>query len=263
MKKYIALSLLCILCISNLQSQIKKDTLFFNVDKYYTISPTITPYSQNETYGERLKILKKQMEQTKTNGYVLFIGNGYLIKDLKPKRIHSLKDFIENRKFYHDGKYNQIVDKWKLKDSLTDKYTIFFINDNNFIQPRHLEYNSYYPLRDDDKGIIHNSIKDTLFFKLDNDYIYKSKVYPNRYLLKENNSTQYVIFTQQEIIKAIKGDKPVSLKEFAHSSRFYNKDTKRLNEDDLAELLNDYVVFLVNDDKSKYIKVCASIMTED
>jgi hypothetical protein len=32
------------------------------------------------------------------------------------------------------------------KKFLIDKYVIFFVNGNKFIQPRHLEYNSYYPI---------------------------------------------------------------------------------------------------------------------
>jgi hypothetical protein len=35
-----------------------------------------------------------------------FVGDGYLTKGLKPKK-SSIKDYIENRKFYLDGKYNQ------------------------------------------------------------------------------------------------------------------------------------------------------------
>jgi hypothetical protein len=62
-------------------------------------------------------------------------------KRAKAKKILSIKDYIENRKFYCDGKHNQIIDKWKLKEFLIDKYVIFFVNGNEFIQPRHLEYN--------------------------------------------------------------------------------------------------------------------------
>jgi hypothetical protein len=39
-------------------------------------------------------------------------------KRAKAKKILSIKDYIENRKFYCDGKHNQIIDKWKLKESI-------------------------------------------------------------------------------------------------------------------------------------------------
>jgi hypothetical protein len=42
-----------------------------------------------------------------------------------------------------------------------DKYVIFFVNGNEFIQPRHLEYNSYYPIGE---NAVNNKVKDTLFF---------------------------------------------------------------------------------------------------
>jgi hypothetical protein len=85
-------------------------------------------------------------------------------KGLKPKKILSIKDYIENRKFYCDGKHNQIIDKWKLKEFFIDKYVIFFVNGNEFIQPRHLEYNSY-PIGKGENAV-NNKVKDTLFFKL-------------------------------------------------------------------------------------------------
>jgi hypothetical protein len=44
---------------------------------------------------------------------IFFVGDGYLTKGLK--KILSIKDYIENRKFYLDGKYNRIIDEWKLK----------------------------------------------------------------------------------------------------------------------------------------------------
>lgn len=242
-----------------------KDTLFFNIDKYYTTSPTLTPNLSKQTYAQRVEIEKKQMEKTKTNGYVSFIGNGYLIKNLNPKKILSIKDYIENRKFYYDGKYNQIVDNRKLKEYLTDKYTIFFVNGDEFIEPRHLEYVSYYPLRDDNWNVIDNKVKDTLYFKLDNNYVYKSKIQsnPNFYLLKDSKDGEYFTFVQQEILKKLKKDKLLSLKDFIDSLSFYKKEKLHISEYYLADFLSNYIVFLVNEDKSEYIKVYSGIITED
>ena len=48
----------------------EKDSLFFDIDKYYTISPTITPNLHLQTYPELVEAEKKQILQTKTNGYV-------------------------------------------------------------------------------------------------------------------------------------------------------------------------------------------------
>jgi hypothetical protein len=39
---------------------------------------------------------------------------------------------------------------------------IFFVNGNEFIQPRHLEYNSYYPIGKGENAV-NNKVKDTLF----------------------------------------------------------------------------------------------------
>jgi hypothetical protein len=245
--KYILINIIIAFPIVSLAQ--KKDSLFFAVDKYYTISPTISPnIDKNLTYPEVVKSHKNQMAHTKTNGNVLFIGDGILIKGLKPKKILSLKDYIENRKFYHDGKYNQIVDKWKLKDSLTDKYEIFFVSREQFIRPRLLEYYSYYPFKEDDKFIT-NPIKDTLCFNLDNNYVVQSKHDKDIFYLEDSGKSGDVTFhfRKMKLTKNIKCDKFLDIKNFIHSSRFYNDSKKKiLNDFELMNYLSKYVIYLVN-----------------
>lgn len=267
MKIYFFLTTLFIF-ITGLKAQEKKDTLFFNIDKYYTISPTITPNLINRGYLEIVKLQKKLKGHTRTNGYVYFIGDGILAKDLKPKKVLSIKDYIENRKFYLDGKYNKIVDERKLRDSLTNKYKIFFVNGEEFISPRVLEYHSYYPIREGDKDI-QNKIKDTLFFKLDNDYVYKPKdVYKSKYisidfLIKDNSKDEVFFFKELEKVKTLKPREVLSLEDFIRSSRFYDKNkSHKLNEMYLMKFMTDYVIYLV-DNKNEYLKVEPSVVIED
>jgi hypothetical protein len=234
----------------------EKDSLFFAIDKYYTISPTIEHnFYKNLTYPEVVKNQKNQMAHTKTNGNIFFIGNGILLKGFKPKKILSLKDYIENRKFYHDGKYNKIVDPWKLKDSLTDKYEVFFVNGEEFIQPRILEYHSYYPLKDGDRSI-NNPIKDTLCFNLDNNYITQSEHDTDIYYLQDSGKSGDVTFhfLKMKSAKNIKYDKLLDIKNFIHSSRFYKYELKDF---DLMNYLSNYVIYLVDkkEEKIEYIEV--------
>ncbi len=251
------LFLIFILLSTTLLAQ-EKDSLFFAIDKYYTISPTIIPNLHLQTYPELVEAQKKQILQTKTNGYVSFIGNGALIKGLKPKKTLSLKDYIENRKFYHDGKYNQIVDKWKLKDSLTDKYEVFFVNGEEFIQPRYLEYISYYPIHGE--NIIRHAIKDTLFFKLDNDYVVQSEHNKAVFLFKDGKDIhQGSIYFQK--IKTIARIKPhneiLDLKKFIYASKFYNNSKQTINDFDMIDYLTNYIIILVNkkEEDVEYIEV--------
>jgi hypothetical protein len=269
MKTNISLVVLSFFFITVLKAQEKsKDTLFFDLDKYYTISPTIIANFSNQTYSERLERKKQQMNHTKTNGYIFFVGDGYLTKGLKPQKILSIKDYIENRKFFFDGKYNQIIDKWKLKDSLTDKYILYFVNGDEFIRPRDLEYFSYYPIREG-KNVIANKIKDTLFFKLDNNYVYESKNNLKSYILKDSSRSNNGTFFFQEV-KAknnqnIKPKETLSLESFVRSSRFYDKNKQRkLNDDNLAYFFSNYVVFLERYtlEKTEYIQVEAGIEIE-
>ena len=266
-KKNISLCLLVLFSIGELKAQERsKDTLFFNIDKYYTLSPTITANLSEQTYPERLEFEKEQMKQTKTNGYIFFVGDGYLIKGLKPKKILSIKDYIENRKFYFDGKYNKIIDKEKLKDSLTNKYTIFFVNGDEFIQPRFLEYSSYYPIRDGE-NIITNKIKDTLFFKLDNNYIFKPSSKSASFLLKDSHDVTYggFYFETVQTLNNLSPKEILSLEKYVRSSKSYDDNRKeKLNDYKLWEHFNNYVVVLVEEalGKKKYIEVASMYAIE-
>ena len=242
-----------------------KDTLFFNIDKYYTISPTISANSLHQTYEKQVEAEKEQMSHTKTNGYIFFVGNGYLTKGLKPKKILSIKDYLENRKFYFDGIHNKIIDKWKLKDSLTNKYIIYFVYGDEFIQPRYLEYKSYYPLRDKNWNIINNEVTDTLFFKFDSKYINTYVEIPNHFYLNDSSgsSNGTFFFQKGKSISDLKPKEVLSLKGFVRSSRFYEENKKqKLNDLELSEFLNNYIIFLVNDKKKEYIQVSCGYQIE-
>ena len=168
---------------------------------------------------------------------------------------------IENRKFYHDGKYNQIVDKWKLKDSLTDKYEVFFVNGEEFIQPRYLEYISYYPIHGEN-NIIRHTIKDTLFFKLDNDYVVHSEHNKDVFFFKDGKDIhQGNVYFQKikNIIKIKPHTEVLNLKKFIHESKFYNNSKQTINDFDMIDYLSNYTIILLNkkEEYVEYIEVSA------
>lgn len=264
MKTYVIVIFSFFIVNSLFAQQKEKDTLFFSIDKYYTISPTITPNLDNETYLDWIEITKEYMNHTKTNGYISFIGDGYLTKDLKPKKILSIKEYIENRRFYYDGKYNQIVDKLKLKDSLTDKYIIYFVNGDEFIRPRELEYISYFPRRDKDWNVVQNKVKDTLFFKLDKEYIYQSKNNTESYFIKDASDNEHIYFQKGETLSTLTPNKVINLKEFIYSSKFYNRDKKyKLDDNGLGDFLNNYIIYFVNENKREFIRVNPGVVIYD
>ena len=191
-----------------------------------------------------------------------FVGDGYLTKGLKPKKILSIKDYIENRNFYFDGKYNRIIDKWKLKDSLTDKYIIYFVNGNEFIQPRYLEYHSYYPIGKGENTIT-NKIKDTLFFKLDNDYVYESTITPGSYLIKDSKGSEIILFEKVKTIFGLKPKKVLHLKEFLRHSKFFDENKfVKLDYFGLTQYLNSYEVFLIKH-SNEYLHVNTTTVIYD
>lgn len=242
------------------KAQEKKDTLFFSFDKHYTILSNNTSWS----YSDWIKITKEQMDQTKTNGYVV-VSHGSPVKDLKPKKVLSIKEYIESRKFYFDGKYNNIVDKRKLKNILTDKYIIFFVKENEYIEAKNLEYVSFYPRRDKDWYVIQNPIKDTLFFKIDNNkYVYEDKLFPEEYFVREKSTEGGFFLKEIKKYGDLKKKDILNLKEFIQSSEMYNKRNKMFNTHELSEYLSNYVVFLLKkeNNETRYIEVLPGYAVE-
>lgn len=65
--------------------------------------------------------------------------------------------------------------------------------------------------------------KDTLFFKLDNSYVYESKYAPKEYLLKDSNSDEKFFFKGVKKVNNLKPKEILCLKKFIRSSKFYDK----------------------------------------
>mgnify|MGYP003396865244 CR=1 FL=1 len=95
--------------------------------------------------------------------------------------------------------------------------------------------------------------KDTIFFKLDNRYVYESEVSPNHYFLKDHNNDEAFFFKGIEIVNNVKPKEILSLKKFVRSSEFYDKNKKqKLNIYELINFFSDYyVVFLVKKSNNK------------
>lgn len=257
MKQRIAILLSLTISYISVNAQKKiKDTLYFRTDKYYTISPTITPNLSNQKHSEWTKATNEQIKHTKTNGYIYFVGNGYLTTGLRPKKILSIKEYIENRKFYFDGNYNNIVDNYKLQDSLFNKYVIYFVNNGQFIQLRYLEYKSYYPRRNKKGDWITNpnEKKDTLYFNLDTDYVHPSKYDKTALLIKDggNEGSGMLYFKRIKNEKLV--NKPIVLdfEKYIQQSKFFNRKEKTLDKTNLKSFLSNYVLIFASKKENDY-----------
>ncbi|WP_367755690.1 hypothetical protein [Flavobacterium sp. WC2430] len=108
--------------------------------------------------------------------------------------------------------------------------------------------------------------KDTLFFKLDNKYVYESKFVSKEYLLKDRNKDEVFFFKGNETLKNVKPKEILCLKKFIRSSQFYDKTKKqKLNNYKLIIFFRDYVVFLVikTKNETKYIHVNPAVVIND
>lgn len=109
--------------------------------------------------------------------------------------------------------------------------------------------------------------KDTIFFKLDDRYVYQSKNNPQRYLLKDNNKDEIFFFEEVKVIDNLQANKILCLKKFIRESNFYNKNkNQKLDNQGLINFFSDYyVVYLVRKTRAKieYIYVEPSVVIYD
>lgn len=109
--------------------------------------------------------------------------------------------------------------------------------------------------------------KDTLYFKLDANYLYESKYVGNSYLLKDSNDVGRGTFFFEKIGTEPHGapQEILCLKKYVRSSKHYSKHKKfKLNDYRLWEHLNNYTIYLVKktDQDVEYIRVIANFEIE-
>ncbi|MCL8008798.1 hypothetical protein M8845_15315 [Gelidibacter japonicus] len=109
--------------------------------------------------------------------------------------------------------------------------------------------------------------KDTLYFKLDGNYLYESKYVENSFLLEDSNDVGKGTFFFEKIRTEHHKEpqKILCLKKYVRSSIYYNKDKKfKLNDYRLWEHLNNYTIYLVKktDHGVEYIQVIANFEIE-
>lgn len=228
------------------------DTLYFYHDNDYIF------YNKGENikYADLAKWEANSINKTGTNGYVSILKDTIFI-DLKPKKIHSLKKYIEKREFYYPGAYNKIVDNEKLKDSFINKHVIFIVRGNEFIKPKYIRYNSYYPIGKGENAK-HNTVQDTLYFKYDDDYLVTYDVTPYQYYSIDNNKTGVFYFEKKESHFSLKPKKKLSLKKYIRKSKFYRKNLiRKLDDYGLSQYLQNYTIFFIKkcNGKTEYIRV--------
>lgn len=100
--------------------------------------------------------------------------------------------------------------------------------------------------------------KDTLFFYYDKDYLEKYEGWPGHYYPEDTNGDEGAFFFMKDsIYYHLKPKKIFSLKSYLHLSKFYDEKTRKITYFRLPELFENYVVFLVINNKKEiqYVKV--------
>ncbi|MEE9361240.1 MAG: hypothetical protein V3U92_01430 [Cellulophaga sp.] len=268
MKQYTLYSiagLFCLVCLSGFTQVKKKDTLYFKYDKNYTIDGD---QYVNMTYAQFAADRILDMPETQTDGYIYFLKKKIFL-NLRPKQVLSIKEYLERRVFYYEGKYNKIINKWKLKELLLESNIIFLVKDKEFIKPKYIGYNSYYPIGKGEEAI-DKRIKDTLFFNLSGKQLYESPYVPDHYLIRNVTLEGEGSFFFEKIRVVdninIKTNPILCAQEYIRNTIFYKEQKKVLLSDyELMEYFdNNYIIFLVKktQDRREFIQVRANFTIE-
>lgn len=250
-----------LLISSNLIAQIqKKDTLYFSYDEKYILFSDDND-TENINYKNFEQKVVENIKWTGTEGY-FYLTSIDTLYNLNPKKIYSLKGYVEQRKFYYPGKYSRTVNRKILKENLFNKYVIFIVDDNNFIKirqhPYENIYNSYYPIKFSDDKIITKPLRDTVFIKFDKNILTRKQEVNGKnyfYLIKnldQDSGTTY--FSEQQEYLNIEPTEILNLRELIEKSgAYYGKD--KFDDFDLFNYFSQagYVIFIVRE--NKYFKV--------
>jgi hypothetical protein len=99
-------------------------------------------------------------------------------------------------------------------------------------------------------------------------YEHESVCNPKRYTLKDSEKSNTGIFYFEEFEEQnrpkFKSKKILDLENFVHSTRFYNTDKQTIQDCDLSEYFNNYVIFLDKEIKNKhdYIQIKSFVTIE-
>lgn len=105
--------------------------------------------------------------------------------------------------------------------------------------------------------------KDTLYFKIDNSYLFENKNIPKTFFIEDGNGHTEFCFQEAEILFDLKPIQVLDLKYFIRNSKFFiNQGKIALDIKGLVDFMKNYKIILIreSDKKTEYIKVNVSIM---
>ncbi len=108
--------------------------------------------------------------------------------------------------------------------------------------------------------------KDTLYFKIDNSYLFENKNIPKTFFIEDRNGHTEFCFQEAEILHNLKPKQVLLLKYFIRNSKFYiNEGRIALDIKGLLDYMKNYTIILIreSDEKTDYIKVNISIVIFD
>lgn len=108
--------------------------------------------------------------------------------------------------------------------------------------------------------------KDTLYFKIDNSYLFENKNIPKTFFIEDRNGHTEFCFQEAEISSNLKPTEVLDLKYFIRNSKFFiNQGKITLDIKGLLDFMKNYKIILIreSDEKTEYIKVDISIVIFD
>jgi len=244
----------------------KKDTLYFNYDVHYIL---FSNNYENYSYKEFEQKVTENIKWTGTEGYFLFKKSD-TIYNLQPNKVHSLKGYVEQRKFYYPGKYSRTVNNTLLNNELFNKHIIFIVDNNNrFIKIRQNPYghyyNSFYPIKFSSEKLIQKPLRDTIFLKYDEEILSRKKN-PNEnefYYLIDGfaSKSELTYFAEKEVYQKLQPKNIKNLQEIINKIKKDNNKNKVRNSDLQNYFSNaGYVIFIVKDKKCYKVEIYSYII---
>ncbi|WP_347053583.1 hypothetical protein [Flavobacterium olei] len=105
--------------------------------------------------------------------------------------------------------------------------------------------------------------RDTLYFKIDNSYLFETKNIPKTFFIKDRNGHTEFCFQEAEILFDLKPMEVLDLKYFIRNSKFFINEGKiSLDIKGLMDFMKNYKIILIRESEGRtdYIKVNISIM---
>lgn len=228
-----------------------KDTLYFKLDPDYIVEKQLLKHNERQYFIPDIYAdVKQRMTKSNSLGYFIFYRDT-LYQSSEFENPLTLHEFIEKKENYYPGKHNRSINLSKLKHKFLRKYEIFFVDKNEVIKPKYIDYRSYYPVRISKENFIPNPNMDSLYFAFNEKDFYdpysRSNLFKTSFGIAIKSNEDGIVLEKIDSVHINNKVETKSIIEFInYLKQNQHKEGVRSHED-IAEYLGNYKVFILKD----------------